>query len=146
MPGLGTWFERFVNADRVLVFLNSCEYADTRAYWGFESGLEAIARDKEPEPVISIEDITVKNPDKSKWESFCGKYEHTEEGVFTIDDVFMKDGELYAEVVSDLDRRYEIKMYPVGDNTFSFKEDEDDTEIEFRDGCYVVDDEVHKKL
>lgn len=37
---------------------------------------KAIMKGEKAEPVISIEDIEVKDPDQSKWESFCGKYEH----------------------------------------------------------------------
>ena len=79
MPGVATWFERFIDADRVLVILSNRDYRDVRAYLSFWKGMEAIARDKQPEPIVSIEDIAIKDPDKSKWESFCGKYEHPED-------------------------------------------------------------------
>ena len=65
MPGLSTWFERFVDADRVLVHMRCRDFKDARASEGFFNGMEAVARDKDPEPVISIEDVAVKNPDKS---------------------------------------------------------------------------------
>ena len=71
MPGVATWFERFLDADRVLVILSNRDYRDVRAYLGYWNGMEAIARDKEPEPIVSIEDIALKSVDKSKWESFC---------------------------------------------------------------------------
>ena len=66
MPGVATWFERFIDADRVLVILANRDYRDVRAYLGYWNGMEAIARDKEPEPIVSIEDIALKSVDKSK--------------------------------------------------------------------------------
>ncbi|MBR3375784.1 MAG: serine hydrolase, partial [Firmicutes bacterium] len=43
MPGVITWFERFVDADKVLVLLNSREPKDVRAYYGFYYAMRAIA-------------------------------------------------------------------------------------------------------
>ena len=40
--------------------------------------------------------------------------------------------------------RYALKLYPLGENTFSFRED--DTEITFGEDCLIVDDETYKKL
>ena len=54
MPGIATWFERFIDADRVLVILSCRDYQDVRAYLGYWDGMEAIARDKEPEPIVSL--------------------------------------------------------------------------------------------
>ena len=144
MPGLGTWFERFVDEDRVLVFLNCRDWQDARAYWGFESSLEAIARDKDPEPIVSIEDIAVTDPDKSKWESFCGRYEHPGDDDFIIDRVFMKDGELYADAVSDEYGRSTFRLYPIGENEFGRKGGM--LKLTFGDGCLMFDDITCKKL
>ncbi|MCR5811175.1 MAG: beta-lactamase family protein, partial [Lachnospiraceae bacterium] len=57
LPGLGTWYERCVDVDRVFVFANTRDYEDVRAYWSFAEGMIAVARDKEPEPVVGIEDL-----------------------------------------------------------------------------------------
>ena len=143
MPGLGTWFERFVDEDRVLVFLNCRDYRDVRAYLGFESGLEAIARDREPEPVRSIEDIAVRDPDRSKWESFCGRYEHPGDDDFIIDEVFMRDGELYAKAVIEGDETA-FRLYPIGENEFGRKRGM--LRLTFGDGCLMFDDFTCKKL
>ena len=144
MPGLGTWFERFVDADRTLVFLNCRDYTDARAYWGFEEGMEDIARGTEPKPLISIEDIEIKNPDKSKWESFCGKYEHPENSDFIIDEIFMKDGELYASAIDDEGDSFTFRLYPIGENEFGRKRGMLDLKI--GDGCLMFDDVTCKKL
>ncbi|MBR3108066.1 MAG: beta-lactamase family protein [Clostridia bacterium] len=144
MPGLGTWFERFVDADRTLVFLNCRDYTDARAYWGFEEGMEEIARGTEPKPLISIEDIEIKNPDKSKWESFCGKYEHPENSDFIIDEIFMKDGELYASAIDDEGDSFTFRLYPIGENEFGRKRGMLDLKI--GDSCLMFDDNTCKKL
>ena len=143
MPGLGTWFERFVDAGSVLVFLNCRDYQDVRAYVGFEEGLEAIAKGKEPKPVLSIEDIAVKNPDKSKWESYCGKYEHPGDDDFIIDEVCIQDGELYAKAIIEGDETT-FRLYPIGENEFGRKRGM--LKLKFGDGCLMFDDMTCKKL
>lgn len=50
MPGLGTWYERGVDADRVFIFANTRDYEDAQAYWSFIYGMIAATRDREPEP------------------------------------------------------------------------------------------------
>ena len=144
MPGVGTWFERFIDADRVLVFLSNRDYMDARAYWSFYRGLEAIARDKEPEPIRSIEELEVKDPDKSKWESFCGKYEHPGDSAFIVDEVFMKDGDLWAKALDDDGDEMEFRLYPIGEDEFGRKGGLLD--LKFSDGCLMFDDLTCKKL
>ena len=149
MPGLETWFERFVDADRVLVLMSCRDYTDIRAFISFWEGMIAIAADKEPEPIRTIEDIAVKDPDKSKWESFCGRYEHPEDTDFIVDEVFLRDGELYARALID-DEDYPepieltFRLYPLGKNVFGRKGGL--LELTFGDGCLMFDDYTCKKL
>ncbi len=121
MPGVATWFERFLDADRVLVILSSRDYRDVRAYLGYWDGMEAIARDKEPEPIVCIEDIALQNPDKSKWERFCGKYEHPEDADFIVDEVRMQDGELWAKCIDEDGDDMSFRLYAIGENEFGRK-------------------------
>ena len=144
MPGVATWFERFIDADRVLVILSCRDYRDVRAYEGYWDGMEAAARDKEPEPVVSIEDIALKDPDKSKWESFCSKYEHPEEADFIIDEVFLKDGELHANALDEDGDPLSFRLYPIGENEFGRKGGM--LKLKFGDGCLMMDDVTCKKL
>ena len=144
MPGVATWFERFLDADRVLVILSNRDYRDVRAYLGYWNGMEAIARDKEPEPVVSIEDIAIKDPDKSKWESFCGKYEHPEDADFIIDEVFRKDNDLWAKAIDDDGDEMSFRLYPIGENEFGRKGGM--LKLTFGDGCLSLDDITCKKL
>ena len=142
MPGLNTWFERFIDADRVLLIFMSRDPEDARASEGCWDGLRAAARGEEPEEIVSIEDITVKDPDKSDWESFCGKYEHADDD-FIIDEVFLKDGDLYANVEIDGDPEA-VRLYPIGENEFGRKRGF--LKLKFADGSLSYDDHTCKKL
>ena len=144
MPGLETWFERYVDADRVLVLLCCRGYSDIRTFAGFWDGMMAIAEDEEPEPIISIEDIALMAPDKSMWESFCGKYEHPEDSDFIIDEVFMKDGELHANAIDEDGDEMSFRLYPIGENEFGRKGGF--LKLTFGDGCLMFDDITCKKL
>ena len=144
MPGVATWFERFIDADRVLVILSCRDYRDVRAYLGYWKGMEAIVRDQEPGPIVSIEDIAIKDPDRSKWESFCGRYEHPEDADFIIDEVFMKDGELHAKAIDEDGDEMSFRLYPIGENEFGRKGGL--LKLTFGDGCLSFDDITCKKL
>ena len=144
MPGVATWFERFIDADRVLVILSNRDFRDIRAYLGYWNGMEAIARDKDPEPIQSIEDITIKDPDKSKWESFCGKYEHPEDAGFIVDEVFLKDGELWAKCIDEDGDDMQFMLYPIGENEFGRKGGM--IKLSFGEGCVMFDDFTCRKL
>ena len=144
MPGVATWFERFIDADRVLVILANRDYRDVRAYLGYWEGMEAIARDREPGPIVSIEDIAIKDPDKSKWESFCGKYEHPEDADFIVDEVWMQDGELYARAIDEDGDELTFRLYPIGENEFGRKGGM--LKLKFGNGCVSYDDFTCKKL
>ena len=111
---------------------------------GYWDGMEAIARDKEPEPIVCIEDIAIKDPDKSKWERFCGKYEHPEDADFIIDEVFMKDGELHAKAIDEDGDDLSFRLYPIGENEFGRKGGM--FKLTFGDGCVMYDDFTCKKL
>lgn len=144
MPGVATWFERFIDADRVLVILSNRDYRDVRAYLGYWNGMEAVARDKAPEPIRTIEELTVKNPDKSNWESYCGKYEHPEDADFIVDEVRMKDGELWAKAIDDDGDPLEFRLYPIGENEFGRKGGM--LKLTFGEGCLMMGDITCKKL
>ena len=144
MPGVATWFERFIDADRVLVFLINREQKDYRAIAGFWAGMQKIARDKEPDPVRTIEEIAVKDPDRSKWENFCGKYEHPEDEDFIVDEVFMKDGDLWATAVDEDGDRLSFRLYPIGENEFGRKGGM--LKLTFGENCLTVDGVTCKKI
>lgn len=144
MPGVNTWYERFIDADRVLAVFSNRDMADARAHMGFYEALRDIARDKEPKPIQSVEDIAIKNPDKSRWADFCGKYKHPEGADFIIDEVYMKDGELYAWAIDDDDVRFTFRLYPIGENVFGRKGGM--VKIEFGEGCVTYIDFTCKKL
>ena len=140
--GYYSWYERFVDADKVLVFLRCRSSDDARAREAFYGGMRAIARGREPGPVQTVEEIAIPNPDKSKWDSFCGKYEHPEEEFF-IDEVFLKDGELYATAIYD-GEPMTFRLYPIGENTFGRKGGL--VKITFGENCLTIDETTCQKL
>ncbi len=144
MPGVHTWYERFVDADRVLVILCNREERDARAHWGLFNGLRAVAKDEEPKTIQSIEEITIKDPDKSKWESFCGKYEHLEDAEFIVDEIWLQDGDLYAKSIDEDGDEMKFKLYPIGEDEFGRKGGM--LKLKFGDGCLMYDDFTCKKL
>ncbi len=144
MPGVHTWYERFVDADRVLVILSGREEPDARAHNGFYKGLRAVAMGKEPEPIRTIEELALKNPDKSNWASFCGKYEHPGDSDFVIDEVFLKDGDLYAKAIDEDGVSLTFLLYPIGENEFGRKGGMLD--LKFGDGCLMFGGFTCKKL
>ena len=141
-PGYSSWYERFIDADKVLIMLKCRDNLDECAYNTFYAGLKAIARGKEPEPIRSIEELAVQDPDKSGWEAFCGKYDFGEAD-FRIDEIFMKDEKLYAKA-SYHEQSYELRMFPLEENTFGIKDIDGD--ITFGDDGLTLWGEAHQKL
>ena len=106
--------------------------------------MEAIARDREPGPIVSIEDIAIKDPDRSKWESFCGKYEHPGDADLIIDEVFLRDGDPWAKAIDEDGDDMSFRLYPIGENEFGRKGGM--LKLTFGDGCLMFDDFTCKKL
>ncbi|MBR4428258.1 MAG: beta-lactamase family protein [Clostridia bacterium] len=140
--GYDTWFERFLDADRVLIWLRCRESLDERVSEAFKRGMEAIARDEVPGPVRAIEELALKDPDRHLWESFAGRYDYSA-GEFRISEVFPKGADLYAKA-SYKDSCCEIRLYPLAENTFGAKDLDGD--IVFGDGCLTLWDKTAKKL
>ena len=144
MPGVATWFERFIDADRTLVILINRDAEEYRAEAGFWDGMQLIARDREPEPIRTIEELMIRDPDKSKWESFCGKYEHPEDADFILDEVWMRDGALYARAIDEDGDGMEFRLYPLGENEFGRKGGM--LKLTFGEDCAMYDEFSCKKL
>ncbi len=105
--------------------------------------MEAAARDREPEPVVSIEDLALQNPDKSGWPQFCGKYEHPDDADFIVDEVFLKDGELHAKAIDEDGDAMTFRLYPIGENEFGRKGGM--LMVTFSDSCVKYNDLICKK-
>ena len=120
-PGYAAWFERFIDADRVLILLICRDERDGKAYEAFFEGMRAIARDKEPAPIRSIEELALQEPDRSGWPALCGKYDYEyPDAQFRIEEILDRDGALYAGIVYH-GKPHELKLYPLGDNKFGVK-------------------------
>lgn len=143
-PGYALWFERFIDEDKVIIKLSCREQTDGRALNALVPGLHAIACGDEPEPVMTIEEIAIKDPDKSGWEALCGKYEKPDDDLF-VDEVFMMDGELFAKFGTDTGRAWDWKLFPLGGNEFAVKPWYS-VVFEFGDGCINYGGYTCKKL
>ena len=85
----------------------------------------------------------VTDPDKSKWESYCGRYEQLFPD-FLLAEVFMKDGDLYGIQTGRDGGDLTFRLYPIGENRFGRAGGT--VEITFGDGCLTIDNTVCKKL
>lgn len=93
--------------------------------------------------ISSIIFKTLKNPDKSKWSTYCGKYE-TNCKNFKLKEVWMEDGDLYGLASNETKRNFKFKFYPIKDNVFGRLHG--NAIITFGEDCYIVDNIVCKKL
>lgn len=123
-PGYSLWYERFVDADRVLICLRCRDVRDERAWKSFFKGLMAIARDREPGPILSIEELSMLCHNQINMNALVGKYDYNI-GDFRIEEVFRKDGALYA-MVNDNGRAIALRLWPLGDNRFGIKDLDED--------------------
>jgi len=141
-PGYYTWYERFVDADRVLIWLRCRDVRDERAWQSFSRGMDAIKRDREPERVRCIEELAVQNPDRSGWDALCGKYDYVIND-FRIEEIFRKDDELYARANDD-GRAVDLRLYPLGEKAFGIKDL--DADLTLSDGTLTLYGKTGKKI
>ncbi len=93
--------------------------------------------------VGSVYDNAISDPDRSKWGSYCGKYEQLIAD-FQLSEVFLKDGDLYGTVLNTEYGDYSFKLIPVGENTFG--RNGGSLRVTFGDGCLIIGGTVCKKL
>ena len=142
-PGYHTWYERYIDDDKVLIILSCRRKDDTRGHTSFFNGMVDIGRGKEPQPIRMIEDLAVKDPDKSMWEKYCGKYERVSETIY-LEEVFIRDGDLFVRYVDDMGEKIESRLYPFGENRFGTREIPVD--IEFGDNSVTFAGQTAKKV
>ena len=85
----------------------------------------------------------IKNPNKSKWESYCGRYE-TNCKDFKLKEVWMENGELYGRASNEVRRNFKFKFYPIGKDLFGRRDGS--AKVKFGDGYYIIDDITCKKI
>ena len=137
-------YERFVDVDGLLIMLYCRDPEDAHAGQVFYEDMRGIARGREPQPFRTLEERMEKKPDKSAWESFCGKYAHEEGDTFYPDEVYLQDGDLYVKWMRTHGDGFHWKLYPLGDNEFGIKKF--DFTICFDEGQLTCYDEVYRKL
>ena len=89
-------------------------------------------------------DHIVENPDRSCWDSFCGKYQRLddERRIYEIDRV---GDDLYYHFTSpEAGERVDFRLYPVGGAEFGINED--DFTLVFSDGGMTIDGRACRKL
>lgn len=138
--GYIAWYERFVDVNKVLIYLCSREPADTRAYAAFRIGMEAIVRDEEPRPVLGLEELTVQDSNHSNWEELCGSYEWKDEQI----ELYLQDGELYLRFRGAWGIGASSRLYPLGEKRFGVKEYSGD--FVFGENCLCFLGVTGKKL
>ncbi|MCR5610328.1 MAG: GNAT family N-acetyltransferase [Clostridiales bacterium] len=82
-------------------------------------------------------------PGKKAMKSYCGKYGHNADADLNVDEVFLKDGDLYAKFIGE-DGESESRLYRIGKNTFGRMGGFD--KIEFGEDCLTVNGVTMKKL
>lgn len=63
--------------------------------------------------------------------------------VIVIDEVYKKDGDLWVKAINDNGSSMEFKIYPIGENEFSWKRGL--LKMSFSDGFYKTEDQICKK-
>ncbi|MBO4384408.1 MAG: GNAT family N-acetyltransferase [Clostridia bacterium] len=89
------------------------------------------------------EEYLAGEPGKKALKSYCGKYEHKDGEDTVIDEVFLKDGDLYAIFVGK-DGRSEKQLYRIEKKTFGLVGGYD--KIEFGENCITVNGMTCNKL
>ena len=89
------------------------------------------------------EENLARNRGRRSWGSWCGKYEHTADAGFHVDEVFRKDGKLWAKCGNG-DGGSDCRLYSIGKNTFGrmggFEK------IEFGEGFLTADGVTERKI
>ena len=142
-PGYWSWFERFLDADRTLILLRCRDASDGRGHRSFLQSLRAIAKGKEPGSVIFIEDLEIKNPDRSGWDAWCGEYEAPADADIYLKKVYMDGDDLYGSFVIETGTA-DQKLYQLGEKEFGLKKYP--YPIIFDENCVQFMGETCKKL
>ena len=84
-------------------------------------------------------DIVIEDPDKTNWPAFCGRYELPIKD-HRIYDVSLKDDDLYMRFVNTEGKQMDLKLYPIGPDTFGLLWGDD--RITFTPEAMVLDEDV----
>ena len=91
----------------------------------------------------TVEEDLAGKPGIRSLKALCGKYEHPEDAEFCVDEVFMKDGKLYARFLDD-DGESISQLYPIGKKAFGRKGGF--SKIVFGKNCLTVGGNTCKKI
>ena len=85
--------------------------------------------------LTDVFDRAVPDPDKSEWASFCGRYRRLDDES-RIYEIYQKNGGLFYKFTNPQGRCFDLRMYPIGENTFGINED--DFTLVFANGAMTV--------
>ncbi len=93
--------------------------------------------------LTEVFDHLIKDPDRSRWDYFCGRYQRLDDAsrIYEID---RKGDDLFYHFTNPEGMRFDLRMYPIGENTFGINED--DFSIVFSDGGMIIDELPCRKL
>ena len=93
----------------------------------------------------TVEEDLADAPGKRRLKAFCGKYEHPRNADLCVDEVFLRDGKLYAKFIDTERGEFTGQLYPIGKNAFGRKGGF--TKLTFGKDCVTVNEkETCKKL
>ena len=90
-----------------------------------------------------ILDRAIENPDRSQWDSFCGKYERQGENS-RIYEILRRGDDLRIQFVNSAGEAMDLKLYPIGEKRFGIAWSDD--EIVFAGGGMLLDEIVCPRL
>ncbi len=91
----------------------------------------------------TLEEELAEDTDRTDREAFCGRYEHPDDADLWAEEVFTKDGKLYAKFHGD-EGTFTSRLYPIGERTFGRRGGF--TKIIFGKDCLTVGGITCKKI
>ena len=91
----------------------------------------------------TVEEDAVGKAGKRSWKDWCGKYEPLAADL-PVEEIFMRDGKLYAKIAYKEDGNAACQLYPIAKNTFGRKGGI--AKIVFGENCLTVNGITCKKL
>ena len=90
-----------------------------------------------------IIDREIRDPDRSRWDDFCGKYESEAEDHKRFE-VLRRERDLYVKFLSRSGEPMDLRLIPIGENSFGLLWGDD--EISFSENCMTVNGRTCRKI
>lgn len=110
-PGYNTIFVRCIDRDIMMAALTNRTGVDAMGRNTFFQGMMLIAIGEEPEPLLTLAERVIADPDRSGWEAFCGRYGDG----YTV---YLKEDQLWLKGDYREEEPFDIQLFPIGEKTF----------------------------